>query len=197
MSYDVNELFKGFRGGDRICFARMYEPLSAEMATSASAKGVRIKEDVEEIVVDAMLKLWKHREKMKSYDHARNFCYKMVANACTDYFRREARQRKRMGRYIKDFDRDDAIEFVMGASRWYEVMKLIEAEIPHLPPRQQQVFRLLCEHMPVRDIAQELGIEISVVYKQRDAAYGKLRLVLEKKGYDASTLILLCVWWNI
>jgi len=196
MSDDINVYFGRFRDGDRVGFTRIYESLLVELTTFAYAR-IGSREDAQEIVVDTMLKLWKGRKGLETYAHAKNLCYRIVANACIDRLRKNARQRIREHEYDREQDREAALELVLGVSRWEEVMKLIKAEIPNLPLRQQQVFLLLCENKSAQEIAQELNIKISTVYKQRDAACEKIRHVLVKKGIDASMLIFLWAWWNI
>lgn len=143
----------------------------------------------EEIVQDAFVKIWQQRNTYHSAGALRAWLYNTVRNASISYLRHQRVERNRIQAFEREFllmgdDPDDSL-----LPREEAFRQLLMA-VDELPAKQRQFFLLSIEGKTSREIAEEMGITIEGVKKQRQRGLAHLRKSLKP---DAFLLLLLAM----
>jgi RNA polymerase sigma-70 factor, ECF subfamily len=138
--------------------------------------------EAEEIVQDAMLQLWLHRD--EPVDAAvRTYAFTIVRNRCFDLLKKRRVRRRVM-------EQDAEAEFPSGATpesdfREGETLQAIEAAIDELPDRRREIFLMSRrDNLTYQEIATILSISIKTVETQMGRALRHLRLRLAHFTYS-------------
>lgn len=128
----------------------------------------------EEIVSEAFVKLWHHREKLSSPAHLKHWLYQAVRNTCIDHQRLEktARSRKQHYEALQPANEASFLQHVVETETYQQVFEALE----NLPPGLAKVVQLYYfEKKTVREISAETGTHISSVKKQKKKALQLLK----------------------
>lgn len=123
-----------------------------------------------DIVQDIFMKLYENRKyRFENIYALRTFFYRSVRNGAVDYIRQRNKSRSAMG--SKPFEPEAAeTDFEMFEIESQVYIKLNEA-IEKLPQRCRQIFEMSYVYrMPVRSIAQTLGVAETTVKTQKQRA---------------------------
>lgn len=162
-------LVQGNEAGLNFFFELYYTPL-----TWFSLRLTNDQTAAEDIVTEAFLKLWKHRDEIKNPDYIKTYLYRVVQNAAIDLLR--SRKRRSAG--------DKELKYLTPLSEGTILARLVETEFHHqiflslnnLPPRMGKVFRMFyLQGKTYQEIADELQISIHTVRNQRLRALQLLR----------------------
>lgn len=153
---------------------------------------IRDKEAAEEIVSDSFYKLWKGREKVKSFDNIKAFLYISTRNACYDY---TDTLKNRV------YAEEDALETmicqdvdVLTQIIYAELVQLIVKEVNKLPQQQAAVFRMTClEGLSTQEVSEKLGTTTSNVYFAKSKAISTLRRAFEHSGFRFFFIFILLI----
>ncbi|RUT73372.1 RNA polymerase sigma factor [Ancylomarina longa] len=176
------ERIKEFNKGNRIAFNLLFKENYSNICSFAS-HFLSDNAQIEDFVQEAFVKLW---EKRASFDHigaVKSFLHIVVRNKCLNHIRDN--------KYTYLLDKKDYEKII---SEDFFLEKVIEEEyysklnqfIQTLPPKTQQVLRLSMQGLTQREIADELGIEISTVKSHKKLAYRSIR-----NGFEVLVVALL------
>jgi RNA polymerase sigma-70 factor (ECF subfamily) len=142
-----------------------------------------LKQDVgeaEDITAKAFSKLWDNRRKMKDPVHLVNWLYQVSRNAVIDHLKKK--NRRASGGSEANQETIDESPHEMERAR-AEVMEQLYKEIAGLPPREREVFDLLCiQKRSGKEVAVLLGISESSVSRYKERILAQLRTEMLKKG---------------
>lgn len=143
---------------------------------------LRDKALAEEIVSDAFVKLWTGRDKLHTESSVQAFLYISTKNACLDERNRLRNRTIHDNSLLEELESPS--EDTLTRMIQVELIKLIIAEVDHLPLQQSKVFKLTYfEQMKTEEISKELGISASSVYFARSKALSSLKKMLGFKGH--------------
>lgn len=152
-------------------------------------KIVADKEQARDLTQDAFLKYWQQSDVIAENETAiKNFLYSTVHNAALNAVRHD----KVVGRYADRQDKDEPMESdVMEAMISAEVTAEIHAAIESLPEQYKQISKMgYFEGKKNQEIADELGMSVNTVKKQKQKALELLRLKLRPEMFT----LLLCLF---
>ena len=174
-----NETLSGLRAGDRQAFEEYFMFYYSRIFFFANTL-VRDTGVADEITSETFVKLWTKRAEFETFSKVKSFLYFACRNACFDYLRSV---RSHQVAYRE-------IPYLSAEPESWRERKMAESlalqEIPSLvdtlPPRCQEVFRLLFfSNKKAPEVAILLGIGLSTVHTHKSAAIRKLRNALCSK----------------
>jgi RNA polymerase sigma-70 factor (ECF subfamily) len=144
-------------------------------------------EDADDIVQDAMLKIWDQRDKLKNIKNHEAWCMRITKNLCIDHFRAsKARQEviQRIDKSNEGIHHPKSGEAEKQSTDLDEIKKMIDG----LPEKYRTVIHLReIEGFTYREIADITGWDMSKVKVTLFRARKKLKEQLMKnKAYDFS-----------
>ncbi|AOM78017.1 RNA polymerase sigma factor [Pedobacter steynii] len=176
--------------GDRAAYALLYtfyyEPLYRHVFLFLKSK-----EETEEIVQDAFVKIWENRTSLPEVRNLKPYLYRVAKNLLLDHLRRLQTQNKviRMASPQTEPLEDSTSDQI----NHKDYLALSQEAIQHLTEKRRQIFLMRTQQeLSLDEIAQELSISKSVVKKQLYAAITFVREYMHKHGgIPAGLLILL------
>ena len=171
-------LAQKLKRGDRMALDRAidtYTPyLSAvvwhTMGPSAAA------EDVEEVVSDAFLALWSHRDSLCPEQGLKSWLAAAARNKAIDRLRTAPPRHLPLDTAFAADTPEDDLERRMFA----DALRRAVEDLP--PPDSQLVFRYYYEEEKLKDIAKDLGLSVTAAKSRLCRARRKLKEVLTKGG---------------
>ena len=186
-SYTDQQLVALFREGDErafdFLFRKFYPALCFFAGRYVSVAGL-----AEEIVQDAMVKLWQRHSDFDNYQAVKAFLYISIKHACLDGSESEQRKLNRdTSWYLQQEHLDhDAEEHIIQA----EVLMEISQAIAMLPEQCRNIMKMSYEQgMSGKEIAEAMQITVSTVNNQKARGILLLRKILSVKGM--ATLVFL------
>lgn len=179
------------RRGSTHAFDELYR-LYARRLMGFCMQLCRSREDAEEIVQDAFVQLWRHREQIRQTDSLRAFLFTTARNKIINAYRTLASS----ATYEDYIDYLDALgeEEAGGRFSYEEFVQQLDEALGELPPAQARILRLSrLEDMSNKDIASHLGLSEQTVKNQLSLGLRSLRSKLSERGYLA-ILFLLSLW---
>lgn len=161
---------KGDKKAFKIIFNTYYKRLYL-----FSLSYVEDKYAAEEIVVNALLKLWQQRKKLDKIKNLKSYLYTMVRNASLDYNKKEKK-------FVRlDIEKHDATTLKDQFIIEEETHAILFQALETLPNKCRKVFELSCLYgMKYKDIAEDLQITVNTVKSQRARAIELLKSYLKK-----------------
>lgn len=141
----------------------------------------------EELVQDAYVKLWSHRDVIESESHLKSFLYQVVYRAGIDLLRKSNKQPTVE---IEEWDQVflDPTATPLARIIHAETLQLVYNEVSKLPKSQQQVFRLtFIEGLSTEEVGKELGMNANAVFVAKSKALAQLRHIFK----DSYVLLIL------
>ncbi len=135
--------------------------------------------DVEDLVQELFLRIFKHRRRYRSQDRFRAWFYRIAMNLAHDQWRQQRRRKKRLLRFF--IHQKHELEYTPSAAESAPLMtrglvQQLEQHIRDLPPRQRQVLILrYVEEMSLNEIAELLGLQVGSVKSTLHHAQRKLK----------------------
>jgi len=135
----------------------------------------------EEIVQDAFVKTWQHRNHYTTIGSLRAWLYNTVRNDSISYLRHQKVESSRLQGLQEEYrmTQNDADDHLLIRE---ETFRQLLIAIDKLPARQRQLFLLSIEGKTSADIAEEMGITVESVKKQRQRGISRLRDVLNPES---------------
>ncbi len=172
--YDIAKL----KAGDR----REYEKIFFEFYDVLFSLGKQYlgdKNDAEEIVQDAFLKLWEIRPKINNHSNIKNFLYTLVKNNCLNQLRNKQNAARSIQNYHyleMQYNYEALAEISEGYIEFRELKDKIEQSINELPDDLQIVFKMnRFQNMRYKDIATSLNLSEKTIEARMSKALKKLR----------------------
>lgn len=196
MSANESNLILRIKSGDSGAFEELYKLHYFSLRLYAK---LILSEEAEDIVQDAFLNMWLHRETLNESLSIRAYLFRSVYNASLNRLRSKQRTEPTDDLYKLEIEE-------MGAEYFYnpdknnvitdiytrETRQKIHTAIDSLPPRCREVFSLsYFEDLSGKEISTKLGISISTVENHINNAFKLLRKKLLSHKNDLLFLIVL------
>lgn len=177
---------KQFSEGDEGAFGNLFQLLYPTLCFFAR-KIQPMPGVAEEIVQDALFRVWQRKADFDSFFALKSFLYISTKNACLDSLDQEDRKLKREQRYSSE--QPELEKSVDEEIIYAEVLLEISQAIDQLPEQCRKIMKLLFEEgKKAKEIAGEMNISVSTVNNQK--ARG-ISLLKEKLGDDNFSLLFL------
>lgn len=184
-TFNIADFQKGSPGAISHIFGLYYRPL-VYFADSI----VNNRNEAEDIVVDAFMKLMKKTTDFDTLQNIKSFLFVVTRNACYNYLQYlkvDARSQKEL-QYLHDPAEGHESDYAMMDA---EIIAAILEEVENLPPQCRQVFKyLFFQRMTTQEIADTMGISVKTVRNQKARAIQLLQTFLLKKNLLSAVLFL-------
>ena len=168
-SINVNGLMKGDENAFQALFIDYYSVL-----VSFAMKYLEDQEAAEDIVQDVFVKIWETREKLGGIDNLSAYLYQMVRFRSFNYLRAEKVRQDTTKFFTEELEETEVNEYIKN-----ETFRIVLQTLEDLPPGSRNVFSRAIQGYSAKEIADELGIAVETVKKQKQVAR---RILKEKLG---------------
>ena len=185
-------LLERIRNGDESAFEVLVKAHSAKVI-SLAWRLVGSREEAEDLAQEAFLRLHRSLPDFRGESRIGTWLYRTTTRLSIDHLRRERIKRK-LFFFRQDNDAPDPVELAsdsrMDPGRAYssqEAMKALRRSLNQLSLRQQVIFTLRhYEGLPLKEIAEHLGLETGTVKAHLHRAVTQLRLDLAEYREETS-----------
>ena len=168
-SIDINGLIRGNEKSFQILFVNYYSVL-----VSFAMKYLESQDVAEDIVQDVFVKIWESREKLGEIDNLSAYLYQMVRFKSFNYLRAEKIRQDATKSFAEELDEIEMNEYIRN-----ETFRIVMQTLEDLPSGSRNVFSQAIQGYSAKEIADELGIAVETVKKQKQIAR---RILKEKLG---------------
>ena len=168
-SIDINGLIRGNEKSFQILFINYYSVL-----VSFAMKYLESQDVAEDIVQDVFVKIWESREKLGEIDNLSAYLYQMVRFKSFNYLRAEKIRQDATKSFAEELDEIEMNEYIKN-----ETFRIVMQTLEDLPYGSRNVFSRAIQGYSAKEIAEELGIAVETVKKQKQIAR---RILKEKLG---------------
>ena len=150
------------------------------------------REEAEEIVQEAFVKIWERRHRIELKSSIRNYMYSTVRNSCFNYLKHQSVERDYETAIKRGNDSYNLVEEeVVGK----ELNVIINKTIEQLPEKRREIFELSrYEGLKYSEIAERLNISIKTVEAQMGQALKYLKTHL--RDYLIWVSIIINIFYN-
>jgi RNA polymerase sigma-70 factor (ECF subfamily) len=187
---DEAELVRLAADGDQKAYGRLYSYYYPQLYTSLSFIA-QSHEDAQEIIHEVFLKIWKSKESLVLIRSFEDYAYTLGKNLLFNHLKRKkVSQRVILSlseQSVNDTGSSPDQEFLY--KQYYQAAT---TAINQLPEQKRRIFLLRTqEGLPLRDIANEMGVSVSAVKKHLYAALELVKTALRQEEGDILLLLLL------
>ncbi|MGD8277294.1 MAG: RNA polymerase sigma-70 factor [Gemmatimonadota bacterium] len=169
-----SDLLEGIRAGDPATLSSLQTAYWAPLVRFARGI-VEGRADPQDVVQEAFIRLWTHRERWDARGSVRSLLYTVTRNAALDQLRRHGRQERAAGR----MEPPTAPRAPAEDAAAEELRRAAAAAVEALPPKRREVFRLArVEGLSYPEIAEVMGLAQQTVANHMSLALADLRLAL-------------------
>ncbi|WP_409969974.1 RNA polymerase sigma factor [Bengtsoniella intestinalis] len=174
------------KAGDQAAFEQLLE-LYQQKVYALCLRRCTNPDDAQEAAQEALIAAWQGLPFFKGESSFSTWLYRLTANACTDFLRREGRHANRVG---ASFDNPDAPLHIPDtapsphqALEQSELRTAIDAGLARLSDQHREVLLLRTMHQRSYDeIAQILDLEVGTVKSRINRGRLQLRKFLQESG---------------
>jgi len=183
-------LLQQFQQGNNRAFYLLFKAHYSSLGHFANYL-VNNREDAEDIVSQAFLKLWQQCHTFTSLDRIKPFLVVVVRNACFDYLKHHKVKEKAQREIL--FTSSQSEEDIQARLMKAEVLQRAVKEIDKLPVRMRKVFKMAYgkEGLDNATIAAKLNISESTVRVQKAKAIHLIKQALQRGEFLLFLSILL------
>ena len=157
-------------------------------------KLIHEKNEAEDIVAEAFIKLWRIHANFETLQNIKAFLYISTRNACFNYLK-QAQRKNSIHKEIL-YMADERDRYVLNEMVEAEVLNEVYREIEELPTKCRRIFKMLyVEGLKSEEIAGKLNISVHTVRAQRARALQLIRVVLLKRRAVVVFLFFACQWF--
>jgi len=173
------ELVKSLKRGDLFAFDKLFSKYSKKLYYFAKGY-LGSKEDAEGLVQEVFLMVWNKRKELKEHLSFNAFLYTVTYNAIRKYFRKKAREKKYLDRFLVDYD--GKYNKTVTDIEYNNLLELANEAIEKLPEKRKLIFQL-SRHKGLSniEIAKRLDISKKTVENQ---IYSALKFLREQFGKE-------------
>ena len=167
------KLVKSLKKGDLFAFDQLFLKYSKKLYYFAKGY-LGSKEDAEGLVQEVFLMVWNKRKELKEHLSFNAFLYTVTYNAIRKYFRKKAREKKYLDRFLVDYD--GKYNKTVTDIEYNNLLELANEAIEKLPEKRKLIFQL-SRHKGLSnmEIAKRLDISKKTVENQIHSALKFLR----------------------
>lgn len=169
------------KDGDKAAFEAVYHEFFGTLYSLCSQYLFK-REDAEEMVQEAFLKLWEVRSRLNENSNIKNFLYTIAKNNCLNFIRNEQIASSHLKHYQDELQYNyEALYLLEDDYAGIEELKQrIDEAIEALPLKWKNIFRMSREEeLRYQDISKRLGISEKTVEASMTKALKKLRKELK------------------
>lgn len=184
MQKDIESAYiKELKSGSRKAFTTLYNLYSARLY-GYCYQWTKSHEDSEEVVQDAFVKLWIHRETIHDENTIQYFIFRIVKNQLTDKYRKNLNS-PIFEEYIQyNNEMQLSVDNISHHLEYDEFCVLLNKIKKTLPKTQQQVYEYsVCQQKTNKEIAEILCLSEQTVKNQLSLALKVFRQKLGRFGY--------------
>jgi len=167
------KLVKSLKKGDLFAFDQLFSKYSKKLYYFAKGY-LGSKEDTEGLVQEVFLLVWDKRKELKEHLSFNAFLYTVTYNAIRKYFRKKARAKKYLDKFLEDYDGKH--NKTIADIEYNNLQELANKAIEKLPEKRKLIFQL-SRHKGLTnmEIARKLNISKKTVENQIHSALKFLR----------------------
>ncbi len=176
----LRQLIRGDIAGYEVLFHKYYPTFFAFIKGMTKETAV-----AEDIAQNIFMKVWLNREKLDAAKSIRNYLFVLAKHEIYNYFRTKSRTFTTLKEAIAQTESKGGGENLPSRNEIEEKLDLaetaeqVETIVGKMPPQRQQIFRMSrFEHMPSREIAEQLNLSVRTVDKHLELALKELRKYL-------------------
>ena len=162
----------------RVLYRHFYKALAA-----FSYQIVKEQQVAEELVQDAFVRLWQLRNTFTNTHTLKAYLYNTVRNSSISHLRHNQVEARQLEDYERDYTLMNPDDIASVELHREELIRQLLVAIEDLPPKQRQLFLLTVKGKTSKEIAEEMGITIDGVKKQRQRGLARLRQMLTPEAY--------------
>ena len=167
------KLVKSLKKGDLFAFDQLFSKYSKKLYYFAKGY-LGSKEDAEGLVQEVFLLVWDKRKELKEHLSFNAFLYTVTYNAIRKYFRKKARAKKYLDKFLEDYDGKH--NKMVADIEYNNLLELANKAIEKLPEKRKLIFQLSRhEGLSNMEIAKRLDISKKTVENQIHSALKFLR----------------------
>lgn len=177
------ELIKAFKKGDAEAFKSLFD-LYHKRLYSFLFRFLKSKEDAEEVVQEAFLKIWENRENYWEDYPFESLLFRIAKNISLNQIRKKVNRKvfEDHFHFFTDGSDGSADQYIL----FEETQFIIDTILNGLPPKQKEIFLLQkVEGLSRQEIANKLGISVITVdhqlfkaNKQAKEEFKKIQLLM-------------------
>jgi RNA polymerase sigma-70 factor (ECF subfamily) len=187
---EESRLIVQVRNGDAYAFTCLFEKYSGKLYRFAYGF-LKSRQDAEEVVQDAFVRLWEAREKLDENGSLGGYLFRITYRLVMNRFRSaalEKRHAEHMPR-LSETARNTTEQELAGR----EMEQLVELAVSALPPRRKMIFQLSrYSQLTHQEIADQMHISRKTVEAQITEALRQVRRYLSIYGDWLSILVISC-----
>jgi len=167
------KLVKSLKKGDLFAFDQLFSKYSKKLYYFAKGY-LGSKEDAEGLVQEVFLLVWDKRKELKEHLSFNAFLYTVTYNAIRKYFRKKARAKKYLDKFLEDYDGKH--NKTVADIEYNNLLELANKAIEKLPEKRKLIYQL-SRHKGLTnmEIARKLNISKKTVENQIHSALKFLR----------------------
>lgn len=168
---DINEAIQRWLAGDEPAFSQILEFYYPRLLAS-SLRMISVREDSEELVMNALLKIWQYRHRMSEVRQFDNYLFGILRQEVVAL----SRKRVMMMQNIEELPLNDLGTVLHPEFTLTELISRYQAALLKLSPKQREVFLALREQdLSRKEIAERTGMSIHTVNSHMNSALKILR----------------------
>lgn len=179
MMGELGDLYK--EENYKVLFENFYKPLVHFAAAHISSP-----EAAEDVVQEVFVYIWSRELEFENLLALKTYLYRSVLNRCRNYMR-DTRLRQLHEQDIREHQGKLDNSLMNGIIR-EEVYRQLTAALDSLPPQCRRIYDLVQEGKRSSEIAEELGLAVETVKRQRKIAR---KILQEKLGKYTFLLVLI------
>lgn len=175
MSFDLKEIVKQLRRGDKLAFNALFEEYGRRLYAFAY-KYLKSEEEAEDLVQNVFLIIWRNRERLDVNKSFHAYIFTIAFNEIRSHFRKKI-VTVELGDLKESYGAKTTNEDIAYNAAMANIVSLLKK----LPERQREIFELSrFEHLTADEISTKLNISTKTVYNQISKTIGYLRENLEE-----------------
>lgn len=168
---DINEAIQRWLAGDEPAFSQILEFYYPRLLAS-SLRMISVREDSEELVMNALLKIWQYRHRMSEVRQFDNYLFGILRQEVVAL----SRKRVMMMQNIEELPLNDLGTVLHPEFTLTELISRYQAALLKLSPKQREVFLALREQdLSRKEIAERTGMSVHTVNSHMNSALKILR----------------------
>lgn len=158
---DEKEMVLQLRNGDSHAFGFLYRSYKRQIYAKLK-KLLHSEEMAEEVLQEVFFKLWLNRDKLDTEQSFSSYLYRIAANLVYDHFRKSTLDIKMQQHFIAAGS--ELYDHIEEHINYKESQELINRAIESLPPKRQEIFRLIkLEGKTYEEVSRLLNISNSTI----------------------------------
>ncbi|MET3876310.1 sigma-70 family RNA polymerase sigma factor [Chitinophaga sp. OAE865] len=189
-TYIDKSLFQRISEGDEAAFGILFNT-SLITLEPFIRKMVKSPESAKEVIQATFLRVWLSRDKLTDIDHPRAWLYKVAANECYTYLKKEATEYRLRGTVATAETETDTATRRLTLK---ELHAIIEEAVMSLSPQRRRIYQMSRNQgMKIPEIATELDLSPSSVKNALVFSLKAIREHLRRNGHAIPLVYLIFI----